>query len=369
MKIFLTSLLGAFILLFSGLVLLSPIDAMNWTAPDSKAGGVSCNPEAVDYTLKARVLSKELPGNPDGLFMTDKGDLYAALTSGKIIRIDKNTGQWVLLGQKSNAFFAGITVSEKDNKIYVIDERSGELVEYSITNNTAVQPGNVLLRNVSGKKIIWGNDVIYHDDHVYISSTSQKWPMDRAFFGILSHENSGQVIKFNTRTGQSRILNDGLFMPNGIAMTPNGEGVLVGEMSTYRIASVPAEGGKAISIIDNLPGLPGNLRKSDRPGVYWSTFITGRNDIIDRLAPYPVIRELIAWLPRSNRSKPAPTNCLVSIKIEENKVTAKSYLIKADFALPSFSTVLEYQGKLYISPAFIDPDTPDNRVFEATLPK
>jgi hypothetical protein len=112
-------------------------------------------------------------------------------------------------------------------------------------------------------------------------------------------------------------------------------------------------------IAENLPGFPGNIRESDRPGVNWLTLLSPRNALVDRLAGLPWARRLLAWAPDGVRPKPQPSHCLVRITLGGEAPRLEAFRVDGPADMPSFSTALEASGKLYVTPAGLGGVTRD----------
>ncbi len=103
-------------------------------------------------------------------------------------------------------------------------------------------------------------------------------------------------------TGKVRILDDQLAFPNGVQLSADKKSVLVCETSLARVIRHSISGnndavGKSEIFIDNLPGLPDNIRLTST-GNYWIAIAavrhTNKPSVLDRLRNWPRLRALLS---------------------------------------------------------------------------
>ena len=321
----------------------SPINPVAWNAP--AAGPDIC---ATAPILETQVLTQTLPATPDGLGIDAQGLIVAGLANGQIVRIDPVSAQWRVAGRAPGAFLTGLNVAE-DGTIFSVDERGGALHRLSPGSATA----RVAASAVAGRRLRWSNDVVEGSDGgIYMTTTSRRRSLDRFYDELLEHRGTGQLIRYDPQSGSVRELANGLEMTNGIAQGMRANEVLVVETSAYRVRQMgigPGEGTSQI-VIDNLPGFPGNIRKS-ASGHYWLTLLSPRNALVDQLSGWPSARRLMALLPTWARPKPEPFACVIKFDPLKDGNRVQAFRLHASVQLPSFSTAIEHQGRLYLSPA------------------
>ena len=110
------------------------------------------------------------------------------------------------------------------------------------------------------------------------------------------------MIRYDLETGKVRILDDQLSFPNGVQISADKQSVLVCETTLarvikHRIGGNSATIGKSEVFIDNLPGIPDNIRLTST-GNYWVAFAAVRHEnqpsILDRLRNWPRLRAIFA---------------------------------------------------------------------------
>lgn len=110
------------------------------------------------------------------------------------------------------------------------------------------------------------------------------------------------MIRFDLETGKVRILDDQLSFPNGVQLSADKQSVLVCETTLARVIRHWIGGntdmiGKSEVFIDNLPGLPDNIRLTSTEN-YWVAFAAVRHkdrpSFLDRLRNWPRLRALLS---------------------------------------------------------------------------
>lgn len=326
----------------AGLIAFSPIDPVAWHPPPPLADGQDC---ATAPRVTVRVLAKGLPGKPDGLTFNGAGRLLVAMANGEVAAVDPVSSAWSVAA-RGGGFLTGLA-DGPGGTIHAVDEQAGALL--------AAPPGGVfhrVLDRVGSTRLSWTNDVTaLPDGSIALTTTATGRSLDDFYHEVLEHRGSGLLVRYDPASGTARVLARGLSMTNGVAAMPDGN-LLVAESANYAVGLFSPEG-ERLAQLTGLPGFTGNVRASDRPGRYWVTLLSPRPPVVDGTAPYPSVRRLLAWLPAAVRPQPQPLPCLVEISREGRTLTPR--LLAVDGAPTSFSTAIERDGRLYLSPASIAP--------------
>ncbi|WP_086733614.1 SMP-30/gluconolactonase/LRE family protein [Erythrobacter colymbi] len=326
----------------AGLIALSPIDPVTWQPPPPLADGQTC---ATAPRVTVRVLASDLPGKPDGLAFDGAGRLLVAMANGEVAAVDPASGAWTIAA-RGGGFLTGLA-DGLDGTIYAVDERTGALL--------AAPPGGAfrrMLDRVGSTRLSWTNDVTaMPDGSIAFTTTATGRSLDDFYHEVLEHRGSGLLVRYDPASGKARVLARGLAMTNGVAAMPDGN-LLVAESAIYAVSLFSPEG-ERLAQLTGLPGFTGNIRASDRAGRYWVTLLSPRSPIVDGTAPYSAVRRLLAWLPAAMRPGPQPLPCVVEITREARSLTPR--LLAIDGARTAFSTAIERDGRLYLSPASIAP--------------
>jgi SMP-30/Gluconolactonase/LRE-like region len=350
----LTASVASFI---ASLIITAPVSPVSWTPPDDLLAADACKraPTAI-----ASVLAEGFPGSADGLAFDQNDRLLAAISDGSVIAVDQKTSRWTTIS-KGGTFLTGLT-AQTDGTIYAVDEQVGGL--YSARPGQALKP---VLAAIGKERLLWSNDVASSPSgHVYMTTTATGRSLDDFFFEVLEHRGTGKLIEYDPRTGLARLMRRNLNMTNGIAVTTDNR-LLVAESSVYGF-QIMDMAGRTLSRHYGLPGFTGNIRASDRPGVFWITLLSPRSGLIDATSQQPWIRKLLSWLPSRVRPKPQTLPCLVEIALAQNgPVKLRALRLTGPFAVPSVSTAIERDGQLYLAPASIVAGS-RGKILQAQLP-
>ena len=171
------------------------------------------------------------------------------------------------------------------------------------------------------------------------------------------------MIRFDLQTGKVRILDDQLSFPNGVQLAADHQSILVCETNLARVIRHWIAGdannlGKSEVFIENLPGLPDNIRLSST-GNYWIAFAAvrhiGQPTLLDRLRNWPRLRILLSYIPNALKyiQRFLPKYGLV---IEVDKT--EGHIVRSlhdpeGLAVPSASQVTEYNNHLYFGSYYL----------------
>lgn len=139
---------------------------------------------------------------------------------------------------------------------------------------------------------------------IYFTDSSSRWGRRHVKYEVIETNHLGRLLTYDPESGKVQTLLDGLYMPNGIALSPDEDFIMMAETSIGRILRFwlkgPHAGTKEI-LMDNMPGYPDNIRRSDR-GTYLVGITTIRfrsrfmPPFLDLIGPYPAIKRFITKL-------------------------------------------------------------------------
>jgi len=112
---------------------------------------------------------------------------------------------------------------------------------------------------------------------------------------------SGRLVRFHLGTRDVEVLEEGLSFANGLELGPGEEFLLfteTGRARLYKHTLKGAKAGRTEVLVDNLPGLPDNIRAT--PG---GTFMLGlyprfpgRTQFLELLGPHSLVRKVVVRL-------------------------------------------------------------------------
>jgi sugar lactone lactonase YvrE len=189
----------------------------------------------------------------------------------------------------------GIEVDPRDGTLVVCDAYRGLL---RVTPDGAVTE---LASRAAGTPIgLCNNAQVARDGTVFFTDSSSRYPLWAWKRDLLEHRPNGRLLAY--RAGVVEVVADGLYFPNGVALTLDESAVLVLETSTHRLLRIPLAGGAPVVLAD-LPAYPDNMSALG-DGTYWVALPSPRLPIAERLLPHPGVRRVAALLP--DRFQPQP---------------------------------------------------------------
>lgn len=286
--------MGAGIALLLLYLLLWPvrIDPVGWNPPEMPAlSGV--------YQENNQLASVERLGQgevlgPEDLAFDAQGFLYTGVADGRIIRFSPDgTGRKVFANTGGRPL--GLAF-DAHGSLIVADAFKGLL---AIAPDGAIQ---VLTGEVNGEHINFPDGLdIAADGTIFFSDASRKFSQDEFVLDLYEHRPNGRLLAYDSSTKTTRVVLDDLYFANGVAVSPDQSFVLVAEMEKYRIQRYwlagPAKG-KADIFIENLPGLPDNVRSNGKD-TFWAglSLGPGARDMIDAVMPHPFLRKVLLRVP------------------------------------------------------------------------
>ncbi|MBN2531175.1 MAG: SMP-30/gluconolactonase/LRE family protein [Deltaproteobacteria bacterium] len=290
-----------------------PVNPQSWQAPEFE-GYVG------DFAPNQKLAYVELLdiGNnvgPESVAINSKGDRFAAMHDGTIIRLAAGNDtheNWV----NTEGRPLGIVFDANDNLV-VADPFNGLMRIGPDKKKT------LLTNTVDDKPLCYINNAdIASDGKIYFSDSSSKFcakiwggTYPASLLDIMEHGGHGRLLVYNPKNNTTRTLLSGLNFANGVALDPKEQFVLVVETSSYRIVRYWLKGPRAGShdmLTENLPAFPDNLT-TGRDGRFWVGFISPRSVPLDKFADTPFIRKIIQRLPAGMRPKAKPYGHVAAI--------------------------------------------------------
>lgn len=198
---------------------------------------------------------------------------------------------------------------------------------------------------------------ISKDGIIYFTDSSSKWNRKDNRLEVLEMNNMGRLLMYNPKTKSTHLLYEGLYFPNGIALTSDESALLVNELSASRVIKFFLKGpkkGNAIVIQNNLPGYPDNIRRNSKGNYYvgmsHTRFATWNplHKFLDLLGPYPGLRKIIAKVGNDFfYNLCLPKNAIIVEMDEEGKIL-DSLQDPTGKVIETVTDAFDYKGKLYI---------------------
>jgi sugar lactone lactonase YvrE len=282
-----------------------PADPISWAAPKSVGFTGAYAPNTRLAALRKIDIGTEV--GPEHIALGPDGRLYAAMTSGNLLRMDrdgKNQEVFANTGGRVLGF-----AFDAEGRMVAADAMKGLLLIGADARVT------VLADRVSSDDPIHYADavVVAPDGTIYFTDASTRFSpaqwggtYQASVLDIMEQSATGRVLAYVPATKSVRIVAHGFSFANGIALSGDGKSLFVNETGRYRIWKIDARGDnvdvrkgsqQAKVLLDNLPGYPDNLMRG-RDGRIWVGLFKPRNPAADSLAQKPFLRKVLLRLPR-----------------------------------------------------------------------
>ncbi|WP_437535024.1 SMP-30/gluconolactonase/LRE family protein [Sorangium sp. So ce726] len=244
---------------------------------------------------------------PEHIAAGPDGKLYAAMTSGNLLRIDVKNGRREVFASTGGRVLG-----------FDFDAAGRMIAADAMKGLLAISPDarmTVLADHVSEQDPIRYADavVVAPDGAIYFTDASTRFaPRDwggtyeASVLDIIEQSATGRVLAHDPATRKTRVVAHGFSFANGIALSADGHTLFVNETGRYRLWKVDGRANgvdvrsgapEAVVLLDNLPGYPDNLMRG-RDGRIWVGLFKPRNPAADSLAEWPFARKVLLRLPR-----------------------------------------------------------------------
>ncbi|XP_074758614.1 adipocyte plasma membrane-associated protein isoform X2 [Athene noctua] len=189
---------------------------------------------------------------------------------------------------------------------------------------------------------------------IYFTDSSSKWQRRDYLFLIMEGTDDGRLLEYDMVTKEVKVLMVGLRFPNGVQLSPAEDFVLVQETTMARIRRYYVSGlmkGGADMFVENMPGLPDNIRLSSSGG-YWVAMSAVRPNpgfsLLDFLSEKPWIKRMIfKLLSQETVMKFVPKYSLV-VELSETGSYRRSFHDPNGMIVAYVSEAHEHNGYLYL---------------------
>jgi sugar lactone lactonase YvrE len=264
-------------------------------APATTPPGLT-GPWAPTDTRLDRVERYPLPGGtgPEDVVVDAEGRLVTGADDGRIWRWGPDREPQLVADTGGRPL--GIEIDPRDGSLVVCDAYRGLL---RVTGDGTV---TVLTDRAAGRRLVLcDNAAVARDGTVFVTDSSDRYPVTHWKRDMLEHRPNGRLLAYHPATGRTEVVADGLYFPNGVALTPDESALIFAETTTHRLMRMPL-GGTPVELLD-LPAYPDNLSPVG-DGTYWVALPSPRVAVVERLLPHPRIRQLVAAAP--DRLQPQP---------------------------------------------------------------
>lgn len=290
---------------------------------------------------------------PEHMALGPDGKLYAAMTSGNLLRMDAD-GANVTVFANTGGRVLGFAF-DGTGWMIAADAMRGLL---AIDADGTVR---VLVDHVGGERLGYANAVVVAvDGTIFFTQSSTRFApadlggtLEASILDVLEQSATGRVLAYDPATATTRIVAHGLSFANGIALSSDGRHLFVNETGRYRVwkiasdardVDVAADTPAAEVFLDNLPGYPDNLMRG-RDGRIWVGLFRPRNPAADSLAGRPFLRKILLRLPHALLPTGPPYSHVFAFG-EDGRIVAD--LQDPSGAYPETTGATETADRLYI---------------------
>jgi sugar lactone lactonase YvrE len=315
----------------------SPVDPVAYQPPPKPAMTGVLAPNTL--LREAELIAAGKIDGPEDTAIGPDGLIYAGTQDGKVMRVhtDGTMETFAVTGGRP----LGLHFDAAGN-IITCDADRGLL---SIDKKGAI---TTLASGAEGVPFRFTDDLdIARDGTVYFTDASDKFKQADYLFDLLEGRPHGRLLSYNPRNRETRVLIRNMYFANGVALSTNEDFLLVNETYRYRIRRYWLKGPKAGNdeiFIDNLPGFPDNI-SSNRRGTFWLALFTVRNDLMDRLHPFPSLKRIMSMLPHFTWPKPEPYGLVLAL--DEQGRIVRSLHDPSGEKLCIITSAVEHGGHLY----------------------
>jgi sugar lactone lactonase YvrE len=291
---------------------------------------------------------------PEHVAFGPDGKLYAAVASGKLLRMDAD-------GSAQQVF------ARTDGRVlgFAFDAAGNLIAADAIKGLLEIAPDGklrVLADKVGGFPILYADAVVVaRNGLIYFTDASTRFgPADwggtfeASILDIIEQSATGRVLEYDPAKGTTRVVARGLSFANGIALSADEQWLFVAETGRYRVWKIAAAaadldlargpGEQARVLLDNLPGYPDNLMRGEQ-GRIWMGFTKPRSAVVDGMADKPWLRSLTLRLPRALWPVPKPYGHVIAFT-DDGRVVAD--LQDPSGVYPETTAITETADRLYV---------------------
>lgn len=254
----------------------------------------------MDKTPPAFRLIK-LPGDgPEDVVVDRNGFVITGVKDGRVVRVDPDRGTSETMVSTGGRPL-GLEVLP-DGRLLICDSPKGLLLFDPATG----QLETVLSLDGAERLSFCSNVVAAPNGDIYFSVSTMRYTIHDWRMDLVENRPSGRLYRLSA-SGQLEKMLDGILFANGVALSPDGEQIVVAETGKCRLHRVwltgPRQG--TSEVFKELPGYPDNMSASSN-GLCWVSIASGRSPALDIIHKLPLpLRKLVARLPQALLPKPA----------------------------------------------------------------
>lgn len=323
----------------------SPIDSVALDEPPAQALEGALAPD--EDLRRARPIAPGRLEGPEDVAVDAAGRLYTGTADGRIIRITLRPDESEIL--ETFADTGGRPFGLRFGPTGTLFSADG------VKGLLAIEPAGTirtLATAADGVPFRFTDDLdVAADGKIYFSDASDRFGVNQYLHDLLEARPHGRLLVYDPteEAAGARVLLDGLYFANGVALARDGSFVLINETYRYRVRRywlTGARKGTSDIFLDHLPGFPDNLTRDPATGRFWIALFTVRNPAMAFLHPRPFLKNQLAKLPRFLWPKPAPYGLV--LEVDERGMIVGSRHDPGGQTVRGVTSAEPHNGKLYL---------------------
>lgn len=202
------------------------------------------------------------------------------------------------------------------------------------------------------------------DGKIYFSEATIRYDQADWATDSLEGRGNGRILCYDPQTGRTRTVLPKRMLPNGICMTGDGESLFFAETWACRVSRFWFAGpkkGTVVTIMDDMPGYPDNIRRSS-DGHFWVAMFGMRTPALDLAMRMPGFRRRMAHRVAFEEWIYPNLNTGGVVKFDIDGKVLQSLWDSSGERHPMVTSIREHKGYLYMAGAF------HNRIGRLPLP-
>jgi ribose transport system permease protein len=212
-----------------------------------------------------------------------------------------------------------------------------------------------LLSIIDDSRMRFADDMDFAPDgRIYFSEATIRYDQADWATDSLEGRGNGRILCFDPRTGRTRTVLPKRMLPNGICMTGDGESLLFAETWACRVSRFWFAGprkGKVVTIMDDIPGYPDNIRRTS-DGHFWVAIFGMRTPALDLAMRMPGFRRRMAQRVAFEEWIYPNLNTGGVVKFDVDGRVLQSLWDSEGKRHPMVTSIREHKGYLYLAGAF-----------------
>lgn len=278
---------------------------------------------------------------PEDVLVDEHARILTGVEDGRILRIDAD-GRRIDTLADTGGRPLGLEWLP-DATLLVCDAHRGllrvDLTDGSVT--TWIAAGG------SSRLNVCNNAAVAADGTVYLSDSSQRFPLSRWRADLMEHSGTGRLLRRDV-DGTVEVVAEGLHFANGVALAADESFVVVAETGAYRLTRwwlSGARAGEREVFLDGLAGFPDNIATGPS-GLIWVAQASPRNRLLDVAhARAPWLLTPLAAAPQ--RVQPQPGSVVWVLAVDAAGRVAREFRTVHD-GFDMVTGVREHEGRLVL---------------------